>query len=64
VSDITSDILAEVTLPQVEPEEVDLQAVRFDHLHDLSKHAPDEDRAVDGSDGSIRGQTDSIIKMK
>lgn len=64
VLDITSDLLAEATLPQVEPEEIDLQAIRFDHLRDLNKHAADEDRAVDGSDGSIRGQTDSIIKMK
>jgi hypothetical protein len=49
VLDITSDILAEVTLPQVEPEEIDLQALRFDHRRDLGKHAPDEDCAVDGS---------------
>lgn len=64
VLDITSDILAEATLPHVEPEGIDLQALRFDHLRDLSKHAPDDDRALDGSNGLIRGQTDSIIKMK
>lgn len=54
VRDITSDILAEATLPQVEPEEIDLQAARFDHLRDVRKHAADED-AVDGSGALIRG---------
>jgi hypothetical protein len=53
VRDVTSDILAEATLPGVEPEEIDLQAVRFDRLRDLGKHSPDEDCAVDGSDQLI-----------
>lgn len=63
VLDITSDILAEAALPHVEPEEIDLQAARFDHLRDLRKHDRDDDCAFNGSDG-IRGQADSVIKMK
>ncbi|MFO1111755.1 MAG: hypothetical protein U1E61_21505 [Bradyrhizobium sp.] len=42
VQDITSDILAEAALPMVEPDEIDLQAARFDHVHDLRKHTADE----------------------
>jgi len=64
VQDVTSDILAEANLPHVEPEEIDLQAVRLDHLRDLRKHAWDKNGSGDGSDGSIRGRMDSIIKMK
>jgi hypothetical protein len=47
VRDITSDILSEAALPEIEPEEIDLQAARFDHLHDLRKHAVDEDEMSD-----------------
>ena len=50
VQDITSDILAEAALPLVEPDEIDLQASRFDHLRDLRKHAADED-GIMGSSG-------------
>lgn len=38
VRDITSDILSEAALPEVEADEIDLQALRFDHLRDLRKH--------------------------
>jgi hypothetical protein len=38
VRDVTEDILAEVALPEVPPGEVDLQALRLDHAHDLRKH--------------------------
>jgi hypothetical protein len=47
VRDITSDILSEAALPEIEPEEIDLQAARFDHLYDLRKHAVDEDEMSD-----------------
>jgi len=51
VEDVTADILSEASLPEVEPEEIDLQAARFDHLRDLRKHAPDENEArVDDTD--------------
>jgi hypothetical protein len=43
VRDITSDILSESALPEVEGDEIDLQALRFDHLHDLRKHDAGED---------------------
>jgi hypothetical protein len=43
VRDITSDILSEAVLPEVEADEIDLQALRFDHLHDLRKHDAGED---------------------
>ena len=43
VRDITSDILSEAALPEVEGDEIDLQALRFDHLHDLRKHDAGED---------------------
>jgi hypothetical protein len=42
VEDVTADILSEARLPEVEPEEVDLQAARFDRIRDLRKNAPDE----------------------
>lgn len=64
VLDITSDILTEAALPHVEPEEIDLQAVRFDHLRDLRKHARDHDCAFEGSDGFDSLPGNSIIKMK
>ena len=43
VRDITSDILSEAVLPEVEADDIDLQALRFDHLHDLRKHDAGED---------------------
>jgi hypothetical protein len=55
VHDITSDILSEAALPEVEAEEVDLQAVRFDHLRDLRKHATDEVETTGNADDLIRG---------
>jgi hypothetical protein len=39
VEDVTEDILSEAALPEVEPEGIDLQAVRADHARDLRKHA-------------------------
>ena len=39
VEDITADILSEAALPDVGgTTSADLQAVHFDHLHDLRKH--------------------------
>jgi hypothetical protein len=38
VEDVTEAILAEAALPQVPPEDVDLQASRLDHARDLRKH--------------------------
>lgn len=55
VHDVTSDVLAEAALPRIEPEEIDLQAARLDHLRDLRKHAVDEGGDVDGSGELIRG---------
>ena len=40
VEDVTADILAEATLPEIETDDADLQAKRFDHLRDLRKHEP------------------------
>ena len=54
VQDITADILCEATLPEVETEEIDLQAVHFDHHRDLRKHARDESEVRENSE-SIRG---------
>lgn len=53
VEDITAEILAEAALIEIEPEEVDLQAIRLDHLRDLRKHALD--RAADGSSDTGSG---------
>lgn len=39
VQDVTNDILSEAALPEVEPEDIDLQAIRADHARDLRKHA-------------------------
>ena len=39
VEDVTEDILSEAALPEVEPEDIDLQAIRADHVRDLRKHA-------------------------
>ncbi|MBI5261337.1 MAG: hypothetical protein HY852_05900 [Bradyrhizobium sp.] len=38
VEDITDEILAEAALPEVPPDETDLQSIRFDHARDLRKH--------------------------
>jgi hypothetical protein len=38
VDDITEEILAEAALPEVAPDDADLQASRFDHIRDLRKH--------------------------
>jgi hypothetical protein len=43
VEDVTDDILSEAALPEVEPDDIDLQAVRSDHARDLRKHAPASD---------------------
>jgi hypothetical protein len=40
VEDVTEDLLAEAALPEVSPDAVDLQALRFDHARDLRKHEP------------------------
>ena len=40
VEDVTADILAEAALPEIEAEDVDLLASRFDHARDLRKHEP------------------------
>jgi hypothetical protein len=54
VQDITSDILSEANLPEIEAEEIDLQAARFDHLRDLRKHDA-EDKMPGDHDELIRG---------
>ena len=36
--DITAEILAEAAVPEIAPAGADLQASRFDHIHDLKKH--------------------------
>lgn len=38
VEDVTEAILAEAALPQIPPEDIDLQAIRLDHARDLRKH--------------------------
>jgi len=38
VEDVTEAILAEAALPQIESEDIDLQAIRVDHARDLRKH--------------------------
>ena len=38
VEDVTEAILSEAALPQIPPEDVDLQASRLDHVRDLRKH--------------------------
>lgn len=55
VEDVTADILSEARLPEVEPEEVDLQAARFDHMRDLRKHETDDSETRVSSDDLIRG---------
>ena len=44
VEDVTDGILSEAALPEIEPDDIDLQAVRADHVRDLRKHAS----ALDG----------------
>ncbi len=38
VEDVTEAMLAEAALPQIPPEEIDLQAIELDHTRDLHKH--------------------------
>ena len=38
VEDVTEAILAEAALPEIPPDDVDLQASRLDHVRDLHKH--------------------------
>jgi hypothetical protein len=40
VEDVTEAVLAEAALPEIPPEDIDLQAVRLDHARDLRKHKP------------------------
>ncbi|MBR0964808.1 hypothetical protein JQ554_13750 [Bradyrhizobium diazoefficiens] len=40
VEDVTEVILNEAALPQIPPEDVELQAIRLDHARDLRKHEP------------------------
>jgi hypothetical protein len=54
VQDITSDILTEAALPEIEGDEIDLQSARFDHLRDLRKHAADEAEISDSDNELIR----------
>jgi len=38
VEDVTEAILGEAALPQIPPDDVDIQAIRLDHVRDLRKH--------------------------
>lgn len=38
VDDVTEEILAEATLPDIPSDDADLQATRLDHARDLLKH--------------------------
>ncbi|MDA9426849.1 MULTISPECIES: hypothetical protein [Bradyrhizobium] len=38
VEDVTEAILTEAALPQIPPEDVDLQAIGLDRIRDLRKH--------------------------
>jgi len=38
VEDVTEAILTEAALPQIPPDDIDLQAIRLDHARDLRKH--------------------------
>jgi hypothetical protein len=38
VEDITTDILTEAAVPEIQDGAFDLQTARFDHLRDLRKH--------------------------
>jgi hypothetical protein len=37
---VTEAILTEAALPVIVPDEIDLQAIGFDHARDLRKHEP------------------------
>jgi len=54
VQDITLDIMSEASFPEVEADEIDLQAARFDHMHDLRKHTSDEGETSDNDGELIR----------
>jgi hypothetical protein len=54
VQDITSDILSEAALPEVEADEIDLQAARFDYMRDLRKHTSDKGETSDNDGELIR----------
>ncbi|MCK1736653.1 hypothetical protein IVA79_22520 [Bradyrhizobium sp. 138] len=38
VEDVTEALLTEAALPEIPPEDLDLQASRLDHVRDLRKH--------------------------
>ena len=38
VEDVTEDILSRASLPEIPPDDVDVQAIRFDHARDRRKH--------------------------
>ncbi|KYG98416.1 hypothetical protein [Bradyrhizobium sp. DOA1] len=38
VEDVTETLLAEAALPQIAPDDIDLQAASLDHAWDLRKH--------------------------
>lgn len=38
VEDVTEAMLTEAALPQIPPEDIDLQAIDLDHTRDLRKH--------------------------
>ncbi|MGJ4888050.1 hypothetical protein ACQR0Z_09095 [Bradyrhizobium sp. HKCCYLS3077] len=38
VADITRDVMSEAAVPEIDGQDADLQAARFDHLRDLRKH--------------------------
>ena len=40
VTSSTEAILTEAALPAIAPDEIDLQAIDFDHTRDLRKHEP------------------------
>jgi len=48
VEDVTEEILAEASLPEISPSDADLQANTLDHARDLRKHEPSERRIDHG----------------
>ena len=38
MEDVTEAVLTEAALPQIPPDDIDLQALRLDHARDLRKH--------------------------
>ena len=62
VADVTADILAEATPIEIEFEGVDLQAIRFDHNHDLRKHGVD--CYPDWDERDSREPDSNVVKMK